>query len=87
MTYASKIEELIAERDTLRTALHTQAEESAKLIEQRDGLLQALKESRRALEAANAWPDGGGAIVDTIWYTATETLFDFMDAAIEKATN
>lgn len=32
MNYGVMIEELTAERDTLRTALHTQAEESAKLL-------------------------------------------------------
>jgi len=49
-----------------------------------DRLLEALKGSRSAFEAANAWLDGGGAIEDTIWYSATETLFDYMDSAIAE---
>lgn len=64
-----------------------EAQLAAVLVDQRevsDKLEKTLEESRMALESANAWPDGGGPIVDTIWYTATETLFDFMDAAIAE---
>lgn len=56
------------------------------LENQRDQLLEALKEAREALQFANDSP--GGAISDTIWMMhRPETLFDFMDAAIAKATH
>lgn len=52
--------------------------------QQRDELLAAMKETREALRFANDSP--GGGISDTIWmFHRPETLFDFMDAAIEKA--
>ena len=47
-------------------------------------MLEALKESRQALQFANDSPNGG--INDTIWMMhKPETLFDFMDAAIAAA--
>lgn len=52
-------------------------------IDQRDELLAALKLARKSLQVANDTPDG--PIRDTIWHGPAETLFDFMDAAIEKA--
>lgn len=42
-------------------------------------LVEALKHSRGALEIANMV----GAINDTLWATKTETLFDYMDSAID----
>ena len=54
------------------------------LKRQRDELLAAAKEAREALQFANESP--GGGINDTIWMMhRSETLFDFLDAAIEKA--
>lgn len=50
------------------------------LIRQRDELLAVLVNSRNALESANEM--GDGPIVDTIWYSPHETLFDYMDAAL-----
>lgn len=50
-------------------------------VEQRDSLLEALKESLRALQIADETRNG--PINDTIWMpVGPETLFDFMDAAI-----
>lgn len=47
-------------------------------------LLAAFKEARSALQFANDSPCSG--INDTIWMMhGPETLFDFMDAAIEEA--
>jgi hypothetical protein len=43
-------------------------------------LVDALKHSRGALEMANLC----GAINDTLWASKTETLFDYMDNAIES---
>lgn len=66
--------------------LHGRASASDKLDElhaQRDELLAALKAARKSLQVANDTPDG--PIRDTIWHGPAETLFDFMDAAIEKA--
>lgn len=55
-----------------------------KVAQERDELLEALKEAREALQFANDTP--GGAISDTIWMMhRPETLFDFMDVAIAKA--
>lgn len=88
MSLNSKIEDLIVDRDqlrgtiaTLRAALTTTSEGNARLIVQRDELLEVLKNSRATLERAN---EKYGAIRDTIWHTQHETLFDFMDAAITK---
>lgn len=53
------------------------------LEQQRDELLAAIIEARHALQFANDNP--GGGINDTIWMMhRSETLFDFMDAAIAK---
>lgn len=47
-------------------------------------LLLVLIEARKALEKANE----DGPICDTIWMPGRpETLFDFLDVAIEKATS
>lgn len=59
--------------------------ERRRLETQRDDLLAALKAARQSLEVANDEP--GGPIRDTIWHGPAETLFDFIDAAIAKATN
>lgn len=49
-------------------------------------LLEALTEARHALQFANYTP--GGPINDTIWMMhRPETLFDFMDAAIERGVS
>lgn len=53
---------------------------AAELKQQRDELLTALQESKETLERECT------LITDTLWYSKTETLFDFMDAAIAKAT-
>jgi hypothetical protein len=47
-----------------------------------DQLLSVLKDARACLEVANSTP--GGPITDTIWLSGYETLFDFIDAALEK---
>lgn len=52
------------------------------LKQQRDGLRAALKDTRACLEAANNTPNG--PIIDTIWCGPAETLFDFIDAELEK---
>ena len=57
--------------------------EREKLIEQRDELLAALRDSLASLERANNIFNG--PINDTIWHKPYETLFDFMYAAIAKA--
>lgn len=63
------VSQIIAERDSLRAV-------NAELME-------ALTEARHALQFANDTP--GGPINDTIWMMhRPETLFDFMDAAIER---
>ena len=62
-----------------------QVKEAADLTARRDELLDALKAARQSLEVANDEP--GGPIRDTIWHGPAETLFDFIDAAIAKATN
>ena len=81
----AKVLDLESDNATLRAALKTHAEEAAKLLEANRELLEALKESRQTLERENAWP-GGWPIVDTIWHTDHETLFDFMGAVINKHT-
>jgi hypothetical protein len=77
------------EADNLRQRLmlaehHASAMESfARLLAARsDELLATLKDARACLEAANNTPNG--PITDTIWYGPAETLFDFIDAALEK---
>lgn len=61
------------------------AQRIAKLTAERDELLAALREAREALRVANETPNG--PITDTIWMMdRPETLFDFIDAAIAKAT-
>jgi len=52
------------------------------ILQRKNDLLAALKESRATLERAH---DNHSVISDTIWHTPTETLFDFMDEAIIKA--
>lgn len=60
------------------------ANEIERLIKERDELLSALIEARQALQFANDAP--GGGINDTIWMMhRSETLFDFVDSAIENA--
>lgn len=66
-----------------KQARHAAAEIAANFDNQRDELLAALKASKKALENANE--SNPSPICDTIWYSKHETLFDFMDAAIEKA--
>jgi hypothetical protein len=55
------------------------------LEQQRDELLAALKASRETLERVNGITGSNKVIIDTIWHTPYETLFDFMDEAIAKA--
>lgn len=60
-------------------------EANARLIAGAPDLLAALIEARHALQFANDSP--GGPIVDTIWIMHSPgTIFDFLDAAIAKAT-
>lgn len=65
------------------TAWNRRAESEPSKVEPCD-LLAAMIEARHALQFANDTPNG--PISDTIWMMhRPETLFDFMDAAIEKA--
>jgi hypothetical protein len=51
-----------------------------------DFALEALEETLKTLDDANAIP--GGPIADTIWYSPYETLFDYLEvkiAAIKQA--
>lgn len=66
---------LIAERASLLAQL-----EAARAREA--GLWEALTEVQRVLAATNQEPRG--PIVDTIWYTPHETLFDYIDAALSQ---
>lgn len=60
------------------------ATELRRLHEVNQELLEVLKELRQALLFANENP--GRGINDTIWMMdRPETLFDFIDAAIDKA--
>ncbi len=43
-------------------------------------LREALVCTREALERANTMK--GGPIIDTIWYDASETLFDYIDSVV-----
>lgn len=56
--------------------------------EDRDAILRhaadALLSVRQSLTDANEQP--GGPITDTIWYSAAETLFDFIDSSVESLT-
>lgn len=52
-------------------------------IRQRNELLLALQETRLCLEVAN--DTQAGPIIDTVWRSGCETLFDFIDAALEKS--
>jgi hypothetical protein len=45
-----------------------------------DLALEALEETLKTLDDANAIP--GGPIADTIWYSPYETLFDYLEAQI-----
>ena len=45
-----------------------------------DLALEALEETLKTLDDANASP--GGPIADTIWYSPHETLFDYLEAQI-----
>jgi len=65
---AAELRRLAAEN----TALRKDAEELR-------GVLHCV---RRTLDDANQIPNG--PICDTIWYTPYETLFDFIDAALEE---
>lgn len=46
-------------------------------------LLEALRATKATLQRENE--RDGGAITDTIWHSGYETLFDFIDSAIENA--
>ncbi len=48
------------------------------------GLREALEEVQRVLAATNQQPRG--PIVDTIWYSDHETLFDYIDATLSHPT-
>lgn len=91
------LNELIAERTACLTAelqstrlqmitdfgQYQEAHENVKeLTAQRDAAIETLVKTRQALEIANEMK--GGPICDTIWMPSlcSETLFDFLDAAI-----
>ena len=67
------------------TKLYTAPSSAAQAVEAVAlwGLIAAMKAARRTLDKENDSEDS--AIQDTIWHSPTETLFDFMDAAIKKA--
>lgn len=69
---------LIDDLATLRTALHTQAEEAAKLIEQRDELLAAAKAIMETEFAEMACIGS---------HASAEHALGLLAAAIDKATN
>lgn len=52
-----------------------------KLLEERDRLREALTDTRKRLQEANE----SGVINDTLWYSQYETLFDYIDSALEEA--
>jgi len=52
-----------------------------KLLEERDRLREAMKDTRKRLQEANE----SGVITDTLWYSQYETLFDYIDSALEEA--
>ena len=57
-------------------------QQNAELTAQRDAAIETLVKTRQALKIANEMK--GGPICDTIWMPSlcSETLFDFLDAAI-----
>lgn len=59
----------------------TAAQEIERLRKEVAGLRETLANTRQAIERANTTPNG--PICDTIWYDNHETLFDYMDAAID----
>ena len=62
---------------------HQVADELLRLEAQAAASLSALKATKATLERVNQ--ERGGPIVDTIWHGPGETLFDFIDAAIQEA--
>lgn len=62
-------------------SLRKMADDYRSAMRQRNELLAALKATRVTLERANIHY----VIADTLWHTEHETLFDFIDVAIEKA--
>lgn len=69
--------------DSICADKDSKAERRSRFAHQRDNLLAVLINTRNALESANEM--GDGPIVDTIWYSQYETLFDYMDTAIANA--
>lgn len=68
------------------SALESMEKMVKQLQAERDMLLEAMSESRKALEHANELPNG--PICDTIWMIeGPETLFDFMDSALARCTD
>lgn len=67
----------------LEKSYSAQCQANADIWQQRNELLTVLKETKKALETANF--SQPSPITDTLWMTKSETLFDFIDAAIAKA--
>lgn len=71
------------ERQALIDALAAQAATIAEQAAQIEALRAVIREARQALEAANVADNG--PIRDTIWMPGRpETLFDFLDAAMQS---
>lgn len=71
--------------DLLQTAADLYHGARSKIVDaeqKRDELLAVLNDVRVCLEVANNTPNG--PIIDTIWRSGYETLFDFIDAELEK---
>ncbi|WP_374257664.1 hypothetical protein [Aquabacterium sp.] len=77
-------EDLQLEDDRIPAEYHIGPTAPVVLTELERELLDALKAVRRSLSIANDTPDG--PIRDTIWNGPGETLFDFIDTTIAKAT-
>lgn len=56
------------------------ATEIEKLRKQHNELLEAFKSVKVTLDAENL----NGNIIDTLWYSDFETLFDYMDSVLER---
>ena len=75
-------DELLQAKTSMTAQYHSDGATIKRLEEQSNGLLTVLINVRNALESVNEM--GDGPIVDTIWYGPAETLFDYMDAELDK---
>ena len=74
-----QVHSLEAERDQWEVDCREEVIKRREAEAERDRLREALTSTRKRLQEANEC----GVITDTLWYSQYETLFDYIDSALE----